>query len=138
MERTDTVTIPSDLAEIPRVSARLEEILRAHAFLDEDIFDTQLAVEEAITNTIIHGYAENPGTITITIHASPGTAEIEIADEALPFNPLLRSEPDITLAIEDRQIGGLGIFLIRRLMNDLSYQRRDGKNILTLIKKKRS
>jgi len=138
MERNETITIPSDIAEIPQVSARLEELLRAHAFQDDDILDTQLAVEEAITNTIIHGYADRPGTVTITLHASPGTVEIEIADEAIPFNPLLREEPDTTLPIEERQIGGLGIFLIRRIMNDVSYEFRDGKNILTLVKKKKS
>jgi serine/threonine-protein kinase RsbW len=136
MEKLFALTIPADINEIPRVSAALEDAMRIHAFGDEDILDTQLAVEESITNIIVHGYRHKQGDIEITCQATHGITEVRIADQAPPFDPLSIPEPDISLDINKRQIGGLGIFLIRQVMDDISYRYDGGKNILTLIKRK--
>jgi serine/threonine-protein kinase RsbW len=111
--------------------------LRAHSFSEEEILDTQLAVEEAITNVIMHGYEQITGKIVITCRTTHGLAEIQIEDFAPPFDPLSIPEPDITEAIEDRKIGGLGIFLIRQVMDDIVYRYENGKNILVMVKKKK-
>lgn len=101
--------------------------MRAHAFSDEEILDTQLAVEEAVTNVIVHGYAGTTGQVVITGRTTTELIEVRIEDTSPPFNPLSIPEPDITQDIEDRKIGGLGIFLIRQVMDDIAYRYEDGK-----------
>ena len=136
MDEALTCTIDADILEIPRVSLALDKAMRAHGFSEEECLYTQLAVEEAVTNVIVHGYAGNPGQILITCRTTPHLAEVQIRDSAPPFDPLSMAEPDITEEIEERQIGGLGVFLIRRVMDEILYRYEDGDNILVLIKKK--
>lgn len=136
MERSFEITLKADITEIPRVSAALENVMQIHSFSNEEILDTQLAVEEAVTNIILHGYEGRAGEIHILCHATRGSIEIQIEDTAPPFNQLSVPDPDITTDIQDRRIGGLGIFLIRKLMNDIMYRYDRGKNILTLTKRK--
>ena len=131
-------TIKSDINEIPEISSRLESVMRADGFPDEDILDTQLAVEEAITNIIMHGYREVNGEITLSCHAVTGRIDIRLEDRAPPFDPLSLPEPDLEGDIEERKIGGLGIFLIRRVMDEIRYRYEDGKNILVLTKRKKA
>jgi serine/threonine-protein kinase RsbW len=135
-ENQVSLTIRSDINEIPRVSSALEAVMGNHGFPEEDILDTQLAVEEAVTNIIMHGYKDAPGEILVLCRASKGIVEIQLEDRAIPFDPLSLPEPDLDGDIEDRQIGGLGIFLVRRVMDEILYRYEDGKNILVLIKRK--
>jgi serine/threonine-protein kinase RsbW len=136
MDQSSEISIGSDIAEIPEISARLETAMRLHGFSDEDILDTQLAVEEAITNVIVHGYNGPGEIITVSIQASPNRVEIQITDSAPRFDPLSLPEPDLDSDVEDRQIGGLGVYLIRQVMDEISYRYEKGNNILVLIKKR--
>ena len=137
MENSHSLTIDSDILEIPRISLALDRALRVHGFSEEEILDSQLAVEEAITNVIVHGYEQITGNIVITFRITHGLAEVQIEDFAPPFNPLSIPDPDITVDIEDRKIGGLGVFLIRQVMDDIVYRYENGKNILVMVKKKK-
>jgi len=128
--------IPADLQEIAILSERIEATMAKEGFSEGDILDTQLAVEESVTNIILHGYAETSGEIAITIRLDPGQITIELADQASPFDPLSLPEPDLEADIDDRKIGGLGIFLTRKLMDAVTYRFEDNKNILTMVKKK--
>ncbi|WP_292368746.1 ATP-binding protein [Methanoregula sp. UBA64] len=130
------IVIPSHLEEIPRISAELEQCMQSMGFSDDQILDLQLAVEEAITNVIKHGYEETPGTITIRCTRGDDEIAIEISDSAPAFDPLSVPEPDTSADIDQRGIGGLGIFLIRRVTDSATYRYEQGKNILTLTKKK--
>jgi anti-sigma regulatory factor (Ser/Thr protein kinase) len=136
MERSFELTFKAEINEIPRVSAALEQVMQVHSFSKEEILDTQLAVEEAVTNIIMHGYEGRAGEIQITCHATRGIIEIQIEDTAPLFNPLSVPDPDCTAGIQDRQLGGLGIFLIRKVMDNVMYRTDQGKNILILIKRK--
>jgi serine/threonine-protein kinase RsbW len=131
-----SLTIPADINEIPKVSSELEALMKNHGFPDEDILDTQLAVEEAVTNIVMHGYGNTGGDVAILFRASLGIVEIQLEDRAIPFNPLTLPEPDLTSDVDDRKIGGLGIFLIRKVMNDIQYRFEDNKNILVMVKRK--
>lgn len=98
--------------------------------------DATLALEEILSNVIRHGC--DPGRdydiqVRISLLAS-GVYELEISDDAMPFNPLLRPDPNLDLPIEQRTPGGLGIFLVKQLADDLRYEFRDGRNILTFRK----
>jgi len=138
-ERQAALTIRSDISEIPRVSDLIESVMQGHQFPDEDILDTQLAVEEVVTNVIMHGYGEAGGEILVSLsyHEGESAMEIRVEDSAEPFDPLTLPEPDISASIDDRKIGGLGIFLTRQVMDDIRYRYEDNKNVL-ILKKKRS
>ena len=138
MDQQFGMIIGSDIAEIPEVSAWLEEVMLGSGFTEETILDTQLAVEEAITNVIVHGYKEPGGEVVITCHVNSDRVEVEIADTAPRFDPLSMPEPDLDGSIEERRIGGLGVFLIRQVMDGVSYRYENGKNILVLIKNRTS
>jgi len=136
MDQTCEMTIESDSSEIPAVSASLETAMHAQGFGSNDILDTQLAVEEAITNIIDHGYKNACGEIIISCRINLYQAEVRIRDNAPRFDPLSLPEPELDGTIQDRKIGGLGVFLIRQVMNEISYQYENGQNILVMIKRK--
>ena len=138
MDQQFGMIIGSDIAEIPEVSAWLEEVMLGSGFTEEAILDTQLAVEEAITNVIVHGYKEPGGEVVITCYVSSDCVEVEIADTAPRFDPLSMPEPDLESSIDKRRIGGLGVFLIRQVMNGVSYRYENGKNILVMTKNRTS
>ncbi|NMB78867.1 MAG: ATP-binding protein [Methanomicrobiales archaeon] len=136
MDASFTLAIRSDINEIPGVSTRLEEAMEAAAFSPESILDTQLAVEEAITNVIVHGYKNPEGTIQVSGTTASDHLTVEIVDHAPQFDPLSIPEPDIDADMSERQIGGLGVYLLRQVMDEFSYRYEEGKNILTLRKNK--
>ncbi len=135
MVQEGELVIRSDLGEIPRVSAAIGERMMDLAFDPDEILDTQLAVEEAVTNIIVHGYPPDEGEIRIRFRAAPRHIEIRIEDSAPPFNPLALPDPDISGDVEERKIGGLGVFLIRQVMDGVAYRREDNKNVLVLEKR---
>lgn len=137
-ERPASLTVRSDINEIPRVSELIESVMQDHDFPNEDILDTQLAVEEVVTNVIVHGYGDAGGEILVSLSYSADDAAIEIRveDSAEPFDPLTLPEPDISASMDDRKIGGLGIFLARQVMDDIRYRYENNRNILVLRKKR--
>jgi serine/threonine-protein kinase RsbW len=136
MDQSFEMRIGSDIGEIPAVSERLEEEMASYRFGASEILDTQLAVEEVITNIIVHGYKKAGCTIHLSGRFTGNRIEIRIADSAPPFNPLSVSEPELDGDIDKRGIGGLGIYLVRQVMDELSYQYEDGNNVLTLVKRR--
>jgi anti-sigma regulatory factor (Ser/Thr protein kinase) len=131
-----SIVVHADMDEIPRTLSEIEECLQSGGFSKEEILDIQLAVEEVITNTIRYGYAGAPGTIAILCAVEPDKATVEIADDAPAFDPLLAPEPDLSADLDNRPIGGLGIFLIRQVMDEVVYRFADNKNVLVLVKKR--
>nr|MCR4894057.1 ATP-binding protein [Eubacteriales bacterium] len=95
-----------------------------------------VAVEEIFINIASYAYAPDKGraTVRVEVAGDPVTVTITFIDHGIPYDPLSRQDPDVTKPAEDREIGGLGIFLTRKIMDDLSYDYVDGKNILTLKK----
>jgi len=136
MDRLTTLVIEADINEVPGVTTAIEEAMRVFAFPEDAILDLQLAVEEAITNAIIHGYHGAVGEVEIIIHATRGVVEVRIEDCAPPFNPLLLPEPDLGSDLDKRQIGGVGVHLIRQVADEVTYRYTGGKNILTLVKRR--
>ena len=93
-----------------------------------------IAVEEIFTNIARYAYAPGEGSAVIGVLAEPGRAEITFSDTGMPYNPLLREDPDVTLAAEEREIGGLGIFMVKKTMDEMRYEYSTGQNLLTLVK----
>jgi serine/threonine-protein kinase RsbW len=136
METRFDLAIDSDIINIPGVLDQLETVMQEDGFSVEEILDTQLALEEAMTNVIVHGYGKPGEQIVVSCHSSLDRIEIRLADTAPRFDPLSVPVPDLETTLEERQIGGLGVYLIRTLMDDVSYWYEDGWNILTLSKRR--
>jgi len=95
-----------------------------------------LALEEAVSNVMLYAYPETKsGRVLVECVKAPGKLVFTISDSGIPFDPTQQAEPDITLSAEERSIGGLGIHLVRQIMDEVRYERKEEKNILTLVKK---
>ena len=130
-----TVTLRNDVAEIPRLSEVVEAFCAPLAPNPKDVPAIQLALEEAVTNVINHGYTDGkPHTLTVDLAAADRRVTVIVTDDAPAYDPLARAEVDITLPLEDRRIGGLGVHLVKKLMDSARYERRDGHNILTFVR----
>jgi anti-sigma regulatory factor (Ser/Thr protein kinase) len=104
--------------------------------LSEDcFFDINISLDELFTNVVSYGFKDNlEHPIMFTLHMDIDTLLICVEDDGIPFNPLEAKEPEIPLDLGDFKIGGLGIFIAKKLMDDICYKRVSGKNNLTLIK----
>ena len=100
------------------------------------LMQLDLIVEEIFVNVASYAYAPNTGSVKILIEAKeePLTVSLTFIDSGVPYNPLEKSDPDVNLSADDRQIGGLGIFLTKNFVDDISYQFLDGRNILKIEK----
>ena len=110
-----------------------------HAALPPDcpedvIFKIDVAVEEIYINIAHYAYAPSTGEVEVSCGAENGVFTVIFADRGKPFDPLAHADPDITLSADEREIGGLGIFMTKKFMSSVAYRYEDGKNILTITK----
>ncbi len=136
--------------------AKIENLNKATAFLEETLEEVgcdmkqtmqlTVALEEIFVNIAHYAYAKTDsagniipdtgsGQVSLTLVAENGKVALKFEDEGVPYNPLEKDDPDVTLSVEEREIGGLGIFMVKKSMDDMYYEYKDGKNILTLMKK---
>ncbi|MGE4507812.1 MAG: ATP-binding protein [Eubacteriaceae bacterium] len=130
-----------------KVLASVENLPQVLGFIDLELeaagadmksqFHIDLAVEEIFVNIANYAYLEEAGQASISIDVSgmPPVAEISFSDAGKPYNPLENADPDTKLGVEDREIGGLGIFLVKKNMDELFYRHEDNHNILTIKKR---
>ena len=131
-----SLTLTNDLKRVPRLNTFIDEVCEANGFDMATTMQINLAIEEAVVNVMNYAYPKDTkGDITIEAKANKTELSFIISDTGKPFDPTAKAEVDITLSAEDRAIGGLGIHLIRQIMDHINYERVDGHNILTLIKK---
>ena len=96
----------------------------------------EISVEEIFVNIAHYAYTPEIGNATIRVDTEEnGVIVLTFIDTGVPYNPLAKADPDITLSAEERQIGGLGIFMVKKNMDDVIYEYKDGQNVLTLRKK---
>ena len=96
----------------------------------------ELAVEEIFVNIALYAYApdKGPATVRVEVTEEPVTVMITFIDQGMPYDPLAKEDPDVTLSAEERRIGGLGIFMVKNSMDEVTYEYQDGSNILRLKK----
>lgn len=131
----NTLHIHNELAQLARLYDFLARQSEIYGFNELQQMQIKLALEEVVTNVILYAYPDKKEQdIRIDISGENRILQFIITDSGIPFNPLEKEEPDLTLPPEERPIGGLGIFLVKQLMDEVNYSRSEGKNILTLIK----
>ena len=131
-----SITLPNDVQEVPQLAAFVDEVCETVGFDMSTTMSLNLAIEEAVVNVMNYAYPEGVrGDVNIEAQADDKQLKFTISDRGIPFDPTAKGEVDTTLAAEDRPIGGLGIHLVRQIMDSINYERTDGKNVLTLIKK---
>ena len=133
--QTETLLIKNDVHEMSKFSTFMKSVLEKLDIEESLAHQLCLAVEEAVVNVIDYAYpAGQDGDIEICVMSDGETLKTIITDSGVAFDPTAKEKADTSLSVEDRQIGGLGILLIRELMDAINYERENGKNILTLIK----
>ena len=143
LERTDTLLFSMNELEIEATQQNLSQV---QDFIEERLENTDcspralmqigVAVEEIFVNIANYAYAPEKGNASVRVEVSgaPGSVAITFIDHGMPYDPLARTDPDVSLPADEREIGGLGVFMTKKLMDDVSYEYIDGKNILTLKK----
>lgn len=131
-----SIILANDISEIARLNEFVEEIGNEFSLSPEVVFNLTLVLEEAVVNIINYAYPkEDHESIYLSAKLHNDSIMLVLTDTGKEFDPTMAPEADITLSADERPIGGLGIFLIRQIMNEVKYERIDGKNVLTLEKK---
>lgn len=129
------ITLKNENSEIERLNGLIIRLADEHRLSEKEKYDLILILEEFLTNIIKYGYQDSKEHIIIVrISLDAGEIRASIEDDGVAFNPLDSPDPDINESLEERRIGGLGIFLIRKLTKKLDYERKDGRNIISFIK----
>ena len=135
MRMQRSITLPNDVAEVPQLATFVDEVCETLGFDMSVAMQINLAIEEAVVNVMNYAYPEGTrGNINVIAQANDERLKFVISDSGTPFDPTVREQVDITLAVEERPIGGLGIHLVRQIMDSINYQRDGDKNVLTLRK----
>ncbi len=134
--RTEERTFPADAERLYDVLSFIDGMLEEAGCGRKEKKQLGMAVEEIYVNIASYAYGSGSGDalIRVTAEKDPGRAEIVITDTGAPYNPLEKPDPDLGMDVEDRQFGGFGIFMVKNAMDDITYAREEGKNILTIRK----
>lgn len=132
----EKITVEASVDNLQQVIDFATEQLEAHDCPMKATMQMELVIEEIFVNIASYAYQSGNGSATICIDfaENPMAAVVTFVDSGEPYNPLERDDPDTTLAIDERDIGGLGIFLVKKNVDDISYKYEGGQNILTVKK----
>lgn len=131
-----TLRVRTAMDAIGPASEQAESWLAEQRVSADAAYLVSLAIEELVTNCIKYAYDDsNDHTVDIVLSVHAGDLNVEVIDDGRPFNPLEVPAPDLSLAMNDRPIGGLGLHLLRELADDVKYERRNGTNRLLLTKR---
>lgn len=129
------IVLRNEISEIGRMAEFLEKLCEENNLSPEIQFNLHLALEEAVSNVIMYAFPEGEQhEFLLTVRKIDNRLIFKIIDSGKEFDPTRQPDADVTLSLEERPIGGLGIFLIRRIMQAVEYRRVGDKNILTMVK----
>ncbi len=128
------------------VDATIDNVQTITDFVDERLeemncpvkaqMQINIVIDELCSNVARYAYSDKTGKVTVSVDTvdKPMKVWLTFIDEGIPYNPLAKEDPDITLSAEERKIGGLGIYMVKKMMDDFRYEYKDGKNIVTVCK----
>lgn len=129
------LTVCAEIDKLNDVLAFVDGQLEQHDCPMKAQMQIDVALEELFVNIAHYAYPDSTGEATIRVCFGSDYAEISLIDSGVPYDPLAKPDPDITLNAQDRPIGGLGIFMTKKLMDDISYQHNSGNNMVTIKKR---
>ncbi len=130
------LTLPATIENIEKVTAFVNEQLEEIECPMKAQMQIDIAIDELFGNIAHYAYnpETGPATVRVEVTEEPISVVITFIDHGVPYDPLKKDDPDITLSAEERAIGGLGVFMVKKTMDEISYEYRDGKNILRIKK----
>ena len=128
------ITVPARVDCLNTVLDFIESAARDAEIDGKQRNNIKIAVEEIFVNIASYAYPSGEGDVTVSLPRNPDKLVMEFRDSGTPYNPLAKADPDTSLSAGEREIGGLGIFMVRKMMDDVKYRYEDGKNILTIEK----
>ncbi len=136
MEKPFSLEIEATLENLKRVREFVKDAAAALGLPAQAIGDVELAVDEAVTNVVVHGYGGEGGRLRVEVDTEDAALAVYISDEAPPYDPRQTAAPDLSAPLEDRPIGGVGVLLIQKSVDEVRHRvNMQGGNQLTLIKK---
>jgi anti-sigma regulatory factor (Ser/Thr protein kinase) len=135
MGRLGELTIRSIPEELEKVTGFIGTCGARVGLRNREILDSQISADEACSNAIAYAYPGTTGQIRVVCETTAGWFSITVTDDGVPFDPLAAPEPDLDASLDSTSLGGLGIHLIRTLMDEVTYERRGTQNVLTMRKK---
>ena len=130
------LTLEAKVANLQQVLDFVDENLTSMRCPMKIMMQIDVAVEEIFVNVASYAYTPNTGSVTIRmdLQEKPRAVVITFIDSGIPYNPLAKEDPDVSLSAEERSIGGLGIFMVKKTMDKMEYEYKDKQNILTMTK----
>lgn len=128
------------------VDATIDNVQTITDFVDERLeemncpvkaqMQLNIVIDELCSNVARYAYSDKTGKVTVSVDTvdKPMKVWLTFTDEGVPYNPLAKEDPDITLSAEERKLGGLGIYMVKKMMDEFRYEYKDGKNIVTVCK----
>lgn len=133
---TIIIRLPAEIREIERLHRLVRQFGELHEIPTRTLFAVNLALDEVVTNVVRHGLEPEPGQeLVVRVEMAGGELRSEVVDGGREFNPLTVPLPDFTATLAERELGGLGIHLVRSLMDGVEYRRENAKNVLTMRKR---
>ena len=130
-------TFEAKVDRIPWLTERVDALLEDLDCPMKAQMQIDVAIDELLANIASYAYGTGEGEVTVRFDFQPDdrTVALTFIDSGIPYDPLAKPDPDIALEVEKRSVGGLGIFLVKKTMDDMTYARRDGRNVLTIRKR---
>ena len=128
--------VKASIRNIDEVTGFVNHQLRQMGCSKRSLLQIDVALDELFSNICRYAYDDVVGNVLVSVEEleDGDSVQITLVDKGIPFDPLAVKDPDVTLKLQERTIGGLGIFMVKRTMDDVQYEYRDGKNILTVVK----
>lgn len=136
-KRKKEICVEALTDNLDQVNEFVESMIEDSGCSARTVMQVRISVEEIFVNIANYAYSPEIGKATIAVEVSDDQAMVTIMfmDSGTPYDPLAKEDPDVTLSFEERQIGGLGIYMTKKFMDEMEYKYKDGKNILILKKK---
>ncbi len=128
------IVLDAKVDNLPQLLSIIDEELENAGCSMKGQMQIDVAVEEIFVNVASYAYEDGSGSCTIQVDIDPANSYVTITfiDEGIPYNPLAKEDPDVTLSADEREIGGLGIFIVKKSMDKTAYERKDNKNIFSM------
>lgn len=130
-----SIVVSAKIEEMNKVTGFVSEILEANHCSIKARIQIEVAIDEIMSNIVRYAYEGKTGDVVVECDIRDGVARICFIDSGIPYNPLTKEDPDVTLSASEREIGGLGIFMVKKSMDDLRYEYKDQCNQLTMMKR---